>query len=174
MHIFAETDRLILREIVPEDREGIFQLDAAAEVHQYLGNHPITDITEADAQIAYIRKQYQVNGIGRWAVIKKDTAEFLGWSGLKLNEERVNNRTNYYDIGYRLISKYWGLGYATESATVALRYGFEKLKLPVIYGIADLRNKESRNVLQKIGLLEIEEFDLEGDPHVWMELSRGG
>jgi len=41
MTIFAETERLILREILPEDVDGLFELDSDPEVHRYLGNNPI-------------------------------------------------------------------------------------------------------------------------------------
>ena len=38
--IHIETDRLLLRNIVEEDAEGLFELDADPLVHRYLGNHP--------------------------------------------------------------------------------------------------------------------------------------
>jgi hypothetical protein len=38
--IFAETERLILREILPTDIDGLFELDFDPEVHKYLGNKP--------------------------------------------------------------------------------------------------------------------------------------
>ena len=41
MKIFAETERLILRELTPADDTGMFELDSDPEVHQYLGNSPI-------------------------------------------------------------------------------------------------------------------------------------
>jgi [ribosomal protein S5]-alanine N-acetyltransferase len=42
MKIFAETERLILREILPMDVDGLFELDSDPEVHRYSGNNPIT------------------------------------------------------------------------------------------------------------------------------------
>ncbi len=41
MEIFAETERLLLREILPTDIEGMFELDSDEEVHRYLGNNPV-------------------------------------------------------------------------------------------------------------------------------------
>ncbi len=43
MKIFAETKRLILREIVPSDVVGLFELDSDPEVHKYLGNRQAQD-----------------------------------------------------------------------------------------------------------------------------------
>lgn len=55
-----------------------------------------------------IRRQYIENGIGRWAVIDKESNNFVGWSGLKLITAKINNHQNFYDLGYRLIKRYWG------------------------------------------------------------------
>ena len=33
-----ETERLILREILPSDADAMFELDSDPEVHRYLGN----------------------------------------------------------------------------------------------------------------------------------------
>ncbi|MDB5263539.1 MAG: acetyltransferase, ribosomal protein N-acetylase [Adhaeribacter sp.] len=43
MKIFAETERLVLREILPTDIDGMFELDSDLEVHRYLGNKPVTN-----------------------------------------------------------------------------------------------------------------------------------
>jgi ribosomal-protein-alanine N-acetyltransferase len=172
MHIFVETDRLILRELLPSDAEGMFQLDSDPEVHRYLGNNPIRHIDQAKQIIDHVRRQYVDVGIGRWAMEEKETGNFLGWAGLKLNRESMNNHVDYYDVGYRLIKKHWGKGFATEAAKASLDYGLSRLNLNDIYGIADANNLASRKVLEKIGLQFVEAFDFEGDPHFWYKISR--
>ncbi|WP_293308745.1 GNAT family N-acetyltransferase, partial [Pedobacter sp. UBA5917] len=101
MKIFAETERLILRELLPEDAAGMFEMDGDPEVHIFLGNKPVQSIEQSKADIEFIRKQYIDNGIGRWAVIEKETNSFIGWAGLKFIKEMNNNHSNYYDLGYR-------------------------------------------------------------------------
>ena len=172
MNIFAETDRLILREIVPEDEEGLFQLDSDPEVHRFLGNRPVKNIEQTREMIQFIRKQYIDNGIGRWAIIEKDTNNFVGWTGLKLVTEITNNRVNYYDLGYRLIKSQWGKGYATETANASLQYAFEELNLKEVFAITDIRNISSKNVLEKAGLNLIETFDYDGIQHNWFNIDR--
>lgn len=41
MKIYAETERLILREILPTDVDALFELDSDPDVHRYLGNNPV-------------------------------------------------------------------------------------------------------------------------------------
>ena len=158
--IYAETERLILREITNEDIYAMFELDSNPDVHKYLGNRPVKTIEASEKLIDAIKLQYSERGIGRWAVINKQTNEFMGWSGLRLyNEnESFNGYTNFYDVGYRFIPKFWGKGYATESGKAAIAYAFTTLKLKTVYGITDIDNAASHKALLKIGLTYIEDF----------------
>jgi len=169
MSKYIETERLLLRELFPSDDLGMFELDSNPEVHKYLGNNPVTDIEESREAIANIRQQYIDNGIGRWAVILKETNEFIGWSGLKL-EKNVNGHDQFYDLGYRFIQKHWGKGYAIETANAFVNYGFNKLNLDAINAYADAVNKASRNVLEKAGLQYVNTFEYEGEEEVWYEM----
>jgi [ribosomal protein S5]-alanine N-acetyltransferase len=165
--IHIETERLQIREILVADEQGMWELDQDGEVHKYLGNHPFKQIEQTRDLIANIRRQYIENGIGRWAIIKKDSAEFVGWTGFKLMKERINNHINYYDFGYRLVRRFWGKGYATESAIAALKYGIENLQLKNIYGMTDPENLASRNVLEKIGMMYVGLFPYDGETNIW-------
>lgn len=172
MRIFTETNRLLLREILPTDVDGLFELDNDPEVHRYLGNNPIQTKEQAAEMIAFIRQQYIDNGIGRWAVIDKQTNTFLGWAGLKLITEQTNNHLNYLDVGYRLIKKYWGQGIATEAARASLAYAFDKMQAPAVYAITDSNNAASNHVLLKVGLHFIETFEFHGFTHNWYKIDR--
>jgi len=172
MRIFTETNRLILREILPTDVDGLFELDNDPEVHRYLGNKPIQTKEQAAEVIAFIRQQYIDNGIGRWAVIDKQTNNFLGWAGLKLITEQTNNHINYLDVGYRLIKKYWGQGFATEAARASLAYAFNEMQAPAVYAITDTNNAASHHVLLKVGLSFIETFEYHGFTHNWYKIDR--
>lgn len=79
-----ETERLILRELLPSDDKDMFELDSNPEVHKYLGENPVKNINQVQKVITMVRNQYQTNGIGRWATIEKETGLFIGWSGLNL------------------------------------------------------------------------------------------
>jgi len=173
MKIYIETERLILREIVANDVDGLFELDSDPEVHRYLGNNPVTNKEQIVEVIQMIRKQYIENGIGRWAIEDKSTGEFLGWTGLKLVKEPLNGHVNFYDVGYRLIRKHWGKGIATESALASLKYGFETLGVKEIYASAEVGNIGSNNVLKKIGMEWMETFDYEGREQNWYFLEHG-
>lgn len=162
MQFHLETERLILREIRDTDLDGMFELDSNHAVHRFLGNKPIQTKEEAQKIIDSVKKQYEERGIGRWAMISKETNEFMGWSGIRLNTEyNMNGFTRYYDVGYRIIERFWGKGYATESGKAALKYAFEVMELPEIYATTDIHNDASHKALLKIGLDFVEEFYFE-------------
>jgi len=165
-----ETERLLLREFIPTDDLGLFELESNPNVHVYVGNKPITHIDEGRAYIDFLHQQYKDFGTGRWAVILKDTNEFLGWSGIKFITNEINKHKDFYEIGYRFIEKHWGKGYATESGKAFIDYAFNVMKVEALYAYADAGNENSRKILEKIGMQLVNSFEYEGDLQVWFEI----
>jgi ribosomal-protein-alanine N-acetyltransferase len=172
MDCILETERLCLREIDESDELGLFELDSNPEVHRFLGNSPVTEMSQIRTVIAMLRKQYVENGIARWAVLEKATNKFIGWCGLKFYTDELNNHSRFYELGYRFIESEWGKGYATESSRAILNHGFNTMKLENIYAITDVGNSNSRKVLEKCGFYHVTTFDMEGDPTSWFELNK--
>ncbi|NOT38376.1 MAG: GNAT family N-acetyltransferase [Saprospiraceae bacterium] len=171
MSIILETQRLRIREISLEDLDGLYALDSDPEVHRYLGNNPVTDKKELEDVVRFIQQQYKDFGIGRWAVLDKETGDFLGWSGLKYVTTEINGYSNYYDLGYRFIRKYWGQGIATESALAIISHAFQNMKLDDVYSMVELENAASNKLLLKIGMKYKNTFDYEGVNHNWFSIS---
>ena len=172
MKIHIETDRLIMRDLMDEDVHGMFAMDSDAEVHKFLGNKPISTLAEAQKYIDAVKQQYIENGIGRWAVVEKESGIFVGWSGFKLIKDEIGGKSNFYDLGYRFIKNYWGKGYATETAVASLNHGFTKLDYNEICGMADVDHIASNAILQKIGLVKRNEFIYDGTLHNFYSLKK--
>ncbi len=172
MSIILETERLLLRELVLEDQQDLFELDSDPAVHRYIENTPVKSIEEIVKVIEMLLQQYKENGIARWAVIDKETKECIGWSGLKYFKDSLNNHIHFYELGYRFKQKHWGKGFATESARAILSHGFQELNIKSIYAITHPENFNSKHVLQKLGFKFIEIFDYDGDPTCWFELTK--
>ncbi|MBL7915434.1 MAG: GNAT family N-acetyltransferase [Bacteroidia bacterium] len=174
MQIFVETHRLILREIVESDVEGFFELDSDPEVHRFLGNRTVKSKEESMQVIKYVRQQYVEFGIGRWAVVEKQSGSFLGWAGIKFVTDEVNGHKNYYDLGYRFIRKYWGKGYATESALASFNYASEVLSLDQLYAATHNQNFASQKIITKLGFQFRNEFNYDGAAHFWYSVIIAG
>lgn len=172
MKVITETERLIIREIGEPDIDAMVALHSDPEVHLYLADELITSHMRMLEILEWLHQQYADFGVGRWAMISKQTNEFIGWTGLEFVTKKINKHTNFYDLGYRLLRKYWGQGYATESAIASIEYGFEVLKVEKVFAMADIKNIGSNKILEKIGMNFIENFDFDGIAHNWYELGR--
>lgn len=164
MSIILETPRLLIRELLPEDAPGMFLMDSDAEVHRYVGKNPVTHVDETRAVIEYVRQQYVANGIGRWAMILKESNDFVGWTGFKRMQEEVNGHNNFLDFGYRLAQRFWGKGLATEGAKATLQYGIDWLGYNGIYAMTDVNNGASRHILEGLGFRLVELFPYDATP----------
>jgi len=140
-----ETPRLVLREFVLNDAENIWELNSDPEVIKYTGDPPFATIKKA-REFLLDYTDYEKNGFGRWAVITKASNSFIGWCGLKFNEQ------NLVDLGFRFFKREWNKGYATEAAEACLEHGFLKLNLNEIIGRVASENKASIKVLEKLSM----------------------
>ena len=147
-----ETERLILRELKLSDAEGMFELDSNPNVHLFLGNRPVKHIDESIEYIKFVHKQYKDLGTGRWAVVLKETNEFIGWSGIKFITNEINNHKNFYEIGYRLKEEFWGKGYAYEAALKIKSVGMNDFGLTKLSAITTKDNTSSQKLIEKLGL----------------------
>lgn len=166
MECIIKTKRLLLRPFTLADAEDLFELDSNPKVHQYLGNNPITSIDETKEVISSVLNQYSTFGIGRLGIVISATQEFIGWAGLKY-EQQLRKDFSYFDLGYRIKEPYWGQGYASEAALASLNYGFKVLKLKEICAAAHEDNLASNHILKKIGLKTSGQFIYEGTKCNW-------
>lgn len=145
----AETDRLLLRDLAPDDFAQIHEYAAMKEVVRYMEWGPNTEddtrlfLEESIAANAKIpRLDFEL------AIVLKTENKIIGGGGI-----HVSNRANNEGwIGYCFNENYWGKGYATEMATAIVKFGFEELCLNRIFATTAPGNKGSQNVLSKLAM----------------------
>lgn len=167
-----ETERLIIREVRPDDADGMFALDSDPRVHRFLGNRPATTIEESRKTVHHVRRQYETFGIGRWAVEEKATGRFIGWTGFKWIDEPINGRRHYLDVGYRFVPESWGKGIATEAIVACMELAAEAPEMgdATLCGMVVAGNAASERILTKLGMRYTETFTFEGEQVRFFEL----
>jgi RimJ/RimL family protein N-acetyltransferase len=144
-----ETDRLLLRQWKPADREPFAKLNADPKVMEFFPN--MLSREASDAFIDRIQALIEKQGWDLWAVEIKNTQQFIGYVGLHVpNYELPFNPC--VEVGWRLAYEFWGKGYAPEAASVALKFGFESLNLAEVVSFTTLSNVRSQRVMEKIGM----------------------
>lgn len=146
-----ETQRLILRRWQEEDRAPFAAINADPKVMEYF-KAPLTR-AESDSFIDRIEDVFEQNGYGFWAVEERGTGKLLGLTGLApvMFEAPF---TPAVEIGWRIASDSWGRGYAPEAARMVLDAGFRHLDLPEIVAFTAVINKNSRRVMEKLGMTQ--------------------
>ena len=65
---------------------------------------------------------------------------------------RIDAEKETASLGYGLAREHWGRGLMLEAARAVVGWGFEERGLAKVYSTADLRNKRSWRVVEKLGM----------------------
>ncbi|MDB5077535.1 MAG: hypothetical protein JWO42_3714, partial [Chloroflexi bacterium] len=81
MHVFLETERVLLRRFTEADVDNLFELDSDPDVMRYLSNGKPTprDVIQNETLPRFLHYYERYEGYGFWAAIEKSTGDFLGW-----------------------------------------------------------------------------------------------
>lgn len=153
---YIETQRLILRSWQEEDIPHLARLNNDEKVMEYFLKR--LSYEETIALYNQIQEEFIASGFGAYAVEEKETGAFIGFVGL----HHVTFEIDFapaIEILWRLLPEFWGKGYATEAATACLEYAKQELKLPEIVSFTSLPNTRSEQVMQKIGMTRVKEFN---------------
>lgn len=156
MKQYIETQRLILRSWQEEDLPHLARMNNDTKVMEYF----LKKLSYEDTLAMYkqIQEEFMKYGFGAYAVEEKESGSFIGFVGLHNITFKVDFAPGV-EILWRLLPEFWGKGYATEAAQACLHYAKYELKLKEIVSFTSLPNKRSEQVMQKIGMRRIKEFN---------------
>lgn len=145
--MILETERMYMRELNQGDFDSLSKiLQDDDTMYAYEGAFSDMEVREwLDRQIARYRKW----DFGLWAVILKETDEFIGQCGLTMQPWKG---TEVLEIGYLFNKLYWHKGYATEAAKACKKYAFNVLKARKVYSIIRDTNIASQKVAERNGM----------------------
>jgi [ribosomal protein S5]-alanine N-acetyltransferase len=146
------TERLQLRQLMPEDDKEILQLRTDVQVNQFLGRSPQANINDARTFITKINTSIANNESAYWGITLKPKNKLIGTICL-WNIQPENYRA---EIGYELDPNFWGKGIMLEALPKVIEYGFKTMNLHSIAADTLPENIASIRLLEKNG------FKLEG------------
>ncbi len=148
-----ETERLGLRKIRIDDYNDLCAILQDIDV-MYAWEHAFSD-QEVSAWMEECILRYDRDGYSYWAVIEKETGQFVGVSGL-LAEHADDEE--FVGVGYIYNKLYWHRGYAIEGASACVAYAFAELQLDEVTAQIRPENLPSRRVAEKLGMTVKKEF----------------
>lgn len=147
MFPILETERLVLREILPSDVKAIYSFFSNEEVTKYYGLKSFEKIEQAEKLIQAFSSDFHAEKGIRWGIERKGfpglvgTIGFNAWSAAHQRAE----------VGYEIHPDFWRLGYASEAVAKIVQYGFQEMKLTRIGAIVFVENDGSSQLLIKQG-----------------------
>ncbi|MDF2906014.1 MAG: GCN5-related N-acetyltransferase [Herbinix sp.] len=152
----TETEQLALRELTMNDFQAWHQILSDQETMQY---YPRTfDLKKTRSWIAWNLDNYSRYGFGLWAIILKETNQFIGDCGITM--QNIHGDGNLFpEVGYHIDKRFWCKGYASQAAKACLRYAFENKDFDEIFCYQKWTNIPSRKVAEKMGMTLREEYD---------------
>ena len=148
-----ETERLILRELTPEDFDALYEIFSDAETMRH---YPAPFTAEKTRDwIARNRQRYGQYGFGLWAVVRRDTGECIGDCGLTLQE--IDGET-LPEIGYHIHKALWRRGYGKEAARAVRDWAFANTPYDTLYSYMKYTNAASYGTAIANGMKKIKEY----------------
>lgn len=144
--IIIATKRLFLTEFSTEIAEDFYELNADQEVMRFTGDQAFNSIEESRLFLANY-SNYNDHGFGRWSVYTKIDSEWIGWCGLRKNDNGL------IDIGFRFHRRFWNQGFGTEAAKACLDYAFRTLQIEQVIARSNSSNIGSLRIIKNLSLL---------------------
>jgi RimJ/RimL family protein N-acetyltransferase len=145
-------ERLILRELVPDDTPALFRLMSDPAVMRYWSRTPFTEAREAAELIEAIRLDTAAGALWEWALESKEGDGLIGTCTL----HHLNPRHRRAEIGCALTPGQWGRGLMREAMALVITHAFADpgdggLGLERLEADTDPRNGAALSLLKRLG-----------------------
>jgi RimJ/RimL family protein N-acetyltransferase len=154
-----ETERLLLRLPIEDDVPAIAEQIADPDVMRYIGDGRTGTLADAVDQIASMARAWDLDGFGRFVVVRRGDGAAIGRIGLLAWDTslwRPGIRSEIgadaeIELGWTLARAAWGAGYATEAALAVRDWARGDLGLSRLVSLIHADNSRSLAVARKLG-----------------------
>ncbi len=148
-----ETGRLLLREYTQDDFDALYEIMSDPETMQH---YPAPfDEDRTKRWIEWNLENYRQYGFGLWAVVLKETGEFIGDCGVTI--QNIDGEM-LPEIGYHIHKKYWRRGFAKEAARAVRDWVFLNTDYDTIYSYMKYTNVGSYSTAMANGMKKVKEY----------------
>ena len=149
-----KTERLVLRRMLMEDAQALFEMRSDERVMQFLDRPRAKTIADAENLIRLIDHDIDSNIGITWGVSLHGTSRLIGTMGF-WNITKAHFRA---EIGYLLHPDFQGKGLMMEAAKKTIDFGFREMGLHSIEANINPNNLRSAKMLEKCGFVKEAHF----------------
>jgi RimJ/RimL family protein N-acetyltransferase len=162
-----ETERLVLRQPEPGDAAAFFEIWNDDDTARFVGGKKTRE--QAEEMVDRMTRQWEVYGVGLFAVERKEDARVIGRVGYLLWHserwvpglgEELGDEVET-EVGWVVGREHWNRGYATEAAQACRDRALGELGRARVISLIAPGNAASIRVAEKIG--ERYEGDVQGE-----------
>jgi ribosomal-protein-alanine N-acetyltransferase len=144
-----ETERLILRNPMPEDEADVFALYSNPEVTRFCDVMTLANQPQVRAMIQGLQAEYERDAGVRWAITEKGSPRLIGLCGVGWYRHNFSAL-----LGYDLNQNYWNRGIMTEAVRAVVAYTFQQAGMNRVTATTVVENVASMQVLRHVGFQE--------------------
>ena len=148
-----ETERLLLREYTLNDFDALYEIMSDPETMQH---YPAPfDKARTRRWIEWNLENYAQYGFGLWAVVLKETGEFIGDCGITI--QNIDGEM-LPEIGYHIQKKHWRKGFAKEAARAVRDWVFRNTDYDTVFSYMKYTNVGSWSTAIANGMKKIKAY----------------
>lgn len=157
-----DTKRFVLRKVLSQDRDYIFEILKDEETVKYLNLPKINTLSDVDEIIFEYLRAYEEGKKFPFAIVEKKTNDFVGVFLLKVDlfDE------DCYEFTVYINKKHWNRGIYSEVLPEMVKFAFECIGTGNVRGFIMINNKSSARVLKKNSFCLEKTFPVEGLPEL--------
>lgn len=160
-----ETERLLIREMIPEDATAFEAIYEEPSIRRYMKDFH----RDAEGEAEYIREyqaQYRFYEYGVWSIVLKESGQVIGRAGFSDMQELsyvvqeelqgVMANESIPCFGYMIGVPWQRQGYAEEAGRAILDYAREELGFTTVWLQVEEENEASLRLAKKLGFEDAE------------------
>lgn len=173
--MILETNRLLLRRLVPDDLDALYALYRDPEMRRHFpveGVSPDRTLTREETKEElewFLDGHPRYPELGLWATILKETGEFIGRCGLL---PWTIDGQDEVEVAYMIDKRYWRRGLGSEAARGIRDYAFAQLGLSRLVCLIYPENEASIKIAEGIGMALEREAEDEHGPYLIYAMTR--
>ncbi|MBQ3295729.1 MAG: GNAT family N-acetyltransferase [Erysipelotrichaceae bacterium] len=148
-----KTERLFLRDYSINDFDALYDIMSDTETMQHYPE-PF-DAEKTRNWIKWNLENYEKYGFGLWAIVLRETGEFIGDCGITI--QNIDGEL-LPELGYHINKKYWRQGFAKEAAQAVRDWVSQNTNYDKIYSYMKYTNIASCSTAISIGMKKVKEY----------------
>ncbi|MTI47946.1 MAG: GNAT family N-acetyltransferase [Firmicutes bacterium] len=161
--IKIESERLLIRDHIPTDIEGLHKLLSDSTTMYYLQDIKSNSFEDSKQNLETAMLESKIANREKYffGIILRDSQEYVGEIGFTVIEDSPLGKV--VNLGYFILKEHWGKGFVTEAGIKVIDYAFRECNVHKIVTGCIKENCNSEKIMKKCNMVKEAEYG----KHVW-------